>query len=824
MTRFRRAVLIATLALALAPGGALADWPTYHLNAARSGNATAEPTATSISHIWSAGLDGQVYAEPLMVGSMVLIATENNTVYALDAGTGHVLWENNSLGAPVPATSFVCGNIDPVGITGTPVVDTATGTMYVVTTVAQPRLHSELVAIRISDGATLWQQSIAPAGFDPTIQGQRSALALANGYVYVPFGGRAGDCGNYTAWVVGTAANGSGTQHVFSLPNGPSQGSFWATSGPAVDGAGNLYITSGNSQCATGCNPFDYGETIMKLSPDLSTIRDFWTPSNYGALNAGDTDLGSVGPALLNSGLLFQVGKAGDGYLIDSASMGGLGANPKFSLHACPGLTVDAAFGGTAYAPPYIYVPCTDGIEALNVNETTPSFTLAWHGPPTSFAGPPIVAGGLVWTIDPAGTLYGLNPTSGATTFSANIGGAHHFATPTAGAGRIFVPAGTSIEAFTLIPQPALTLNPWQLGFGQQQVGTTSAAQTSTITNSGNAPMTVSTIAASGDFAQTNTCGTLPATLQPGASCTVRVTFTPTAGGTRQGAVLITDNATGSPHQLSLGGYSMPFKAAYTLDGWGGLHPVAGSPAMSGGGFWPNWKIARSAALLPDASGGYTLDGFGGAHQFGAAAPVTAAYFGFDIARDIVLLPTSTRTAPQGYTLDGWGGIHPFGGAPATHGGGYWPNWDIAKRFALLGDGTGGYILDGWGGLHPFAVGSNALPPTITNNGYWPNWNIARDIALTPGSSRTAVSGVTLDGWGGVHPFGSSGAIAGATAFWPNWDIARAVKLANDSTALTPRGWVLDGWGGLHEFGGAPHLPMGGYWPNWDIAVQLALS
>jgi hypothetical protein len=239
---------------------------------------------------------------------------------------------------------------------------------------------------------------------------------------------------------------------------------------------------------------------------------------------------------------------------------------------------------------------------------------------------------------------------------------------------------------------------------------------------------------------------------------------------------------------------------------------------------WPNWNIARSAAIFADGSGGYVLDGYGGVHPFGATHQVATAYYGWDIARDVVFLPTATGATPQGYTLDGWGGIHPFGGAPATRGGGYWPNFDIAKRFALLSDGSGGYILDGWGGLHPFAVGSNPMPPAITNFAYWPNWNIARAIALTPGATAGNVSGVTLDGWGGVHPFGSTAPITMLTGFWLNWDIARAVSLSASSTAAHPMGWVLDGWGGLHQFGGAPLVQAGAFWPNHDVAKQLLMQ
>jgi GH18 family chitinase len=271
-----------------------------------------------------------------------------------------------------------------------------------------------------------------------------------------------------------------------------------------------------------------------------------------------------------------------------------------------------------------------------------------------------------------------------------------------------------------------------------------------------------------------------------------------------------------------------PFKAMYTLDGFGGLHPVGGSLPATTTGYWSGWKIARAGALLPDASGGFVLEGFGGVHPFRVGSnplPTSVtdyAYWnGWDIARDIVLLPTSTATRPQGYTLDGFGGVHQFGGAPVARGAPYW-GWDIARRLALLSDGTGGYVVDGYGAVHPFAVGDNPMPPALTNYAYWPGWNIARDLALVPGSTPATVGGVTLDGFGGPHQFGNAGGTTGF-AYWKAWDIARSVRLSPASTAAQPQGWVLDGFGGVHQFGGAPAVSMSAYW-NWDIAVSLLIA
>jgi hypothetical protein len=268
-----------------------------------------------------------------------------------------------------------------------------------------------------------------------------------------------------------------------------------------------------------------------------------------------------------------------------------------------------------------------------------------------------------------------------------------------------------------------------------------------------------------------------------------------------------------------------PFTAMVTVDAYGGVHPDGSSLLQGLPVQWPGWRIAQSAALLPDGTGGYMLDGFGGLHPFGSAAPVTITGYwaNWNIARDVAVIPGSTATTAKGYVLDGFGGLHPFGGAPTATVTGYWANWDIATRLAILSDGTGGYVMDGFGGLHPFAI--TAMPPSVTLTGYWSGWRIASGFTLAPTSTAAAVSGVTLDGYGGVHPFAggslSPAAAPATTGYWPGWSIARALALSPSSTPSAPQGWVLDGYGGLHPFGGAPSVATGAYWPSSDLAVNL---
>jgi Bacterial Ig-like domain (group 1) len=131
---------------------------------------------------------------------------------------------------------------------------------------------------------------------------------------------------------------------------------------------------------------------------------------------------------------------------------------------------------------------------------------------------------------------------------------------------------------------------------------------------------------------------------------------------------------------------------------------------------------------------------------------------------------------------------------------------------------SGGYTLDGWGGIHPYG---SALPAGAT--AYWPGWDIARGLAVCPTNRN---QGYTLDGWGGIHPFGSPGppAVAANTiAYWPGWDIARGIVVTSCTNPVGAAGYTLDGWGGVHAFGSAPAVTATGSWPGQDLAKGIAV-
>jgi polyvinyl alcohol dehydrogenase (cytochrome) len=432
----------------------LSNWLTYHETYWRGGFEANGPTEfSSARESWvSSNLDGVIYAEPLVFNNTVYVATEGDSVYALNEANGDVLWKTN-LGSPVPAStmgvSISCWTIDPLGVTSTPAIDPTTGTIYAVGMIEPGQFY--LFALNVKNGDLLWSRNVDPQGMNPLTQQQRPALALANGYVYIGFGGNGGDCGAYNGYLVAARENNDGPLLSYEVPTS-NGGPVWGPSGPAIDNAGDLYISTGNSNSTS---TFDYGNAVIKLSPVLQVLG-YFAPSDWITLNEHDLDLGSVGPTILNNDTIFQIGKEGVGYLLNSNDLGGIGGQ-EYSGDVCyQGQWNGGSFGGIAYDPPYLYVPCIyTGIIALKVNfGLKPSFSVLWNSS-AFFAGAPIVADGAIWTVNILnlgndGILYALNPANGSILFSADIGSVGHFISPSADRNLVFIGGNQSVWAFSV--------------------------------------------------------------------------------------------------------------------------------------------------------------------------------------------------------------------------------------------------------------------------------------------------------------------------------------------------------------------------------------
>jgi len=817
------------------------SWTTYHHDDGHTGYDPAAPALGSISPTagWAeTALDGEVYAEPLIYNGLVYAATLNDSVYALDQTTGATVWMRH-LGAP-QGGGWVCGNVSPMGILGTPVIDTAANRIYAVAEIAGAPPAYRLFGLDLGTGNVVLNVVITPPGFDWKIQQERGALAIANGDIYVPFGGRDGDCFDgttpYYGYVVGIATSGAGSPNIFRTPSRAE--SVWAAGGVLVDDTShNVIFATGNAIPCTGATLRD---SIVEANPTLSSTN-FFEPSDWlPNWCSPDSDLGSAGPVLINSNLMFTAGKHGGGFLLNPANLGGIDGQlfptPKPATYSqadvCFGNTSAATYGSFAYVAPFVYVECEGrGLVALNVNASAPSFSPCdsacaspdWHAGGSTTFGPPIVAAGAVWVASNNG-LTAFNANTGSLIYQSAGFRVNRFVTPAEAGGQVFVPAGTVIKSFTFGGSSQVAATPAALGFGTQAPATTSAPQTVALDNSQAVTLNVSTASLTGangaNYVKgTDTC--TGAAIAPGGSCAVQVSFKPGGFGSLPASLSFTDDAPSSPQAVALTGIGALDNAShlYTLDGYGGVHANGGAAGLAFSAYWPGWNIARSLATFPDGLGGYVMDGYGGLHGFGNASPVAgSAYWpGWDIARQVVLAPWASQANPAGWTLDGWGGIHPFGGAPAVSGFAYWPGWDIARGLVILPDSTpssvAGYTMDGYGGIHPFGGA-----PSIGGFAYWPGWDIARGITLLPTASRTSPAGWTLDGYGGIHPFGGAPTVSGS-AYWPGWDIARGVV---GWTGNGAGGWVMDGYGGIHPFGSAPAISPFAYWPGWDIAVSLA--
>jgi len=425
-------------------------WPTYHLNAARGGFDSTEPSFRSMRSAWTAGpLDGAVYAEPLVDGSDVIVATENDSVYALDASTGAPQWHAN-LGAP-RTSNFPCGDIKPLGITGTPVIDA--GYLYVLAEIqTSPSTYTfNLAKLDPATGSVLYNKVVTPAGMDANTQQERSALNVSKGNVVITWGGLDGDCGTYHGYIE-TVSESSGTvQHAWHDTMNDNEGGMWGPSGAAVSGYGNIFVSTGNGS-SSDITKYDYGDSVLSFTPALKLDSFFapGAPQTWASLNQSDQDLGSAGPSLLPNGLLFAIGKSGRGYMLarphlpDNSNPGG---GENFSAPVCHA-TSDAAFSGLAVVGNTVLVPCRDGIADVQIDSSTAFHTL-WYS--TSGSSSPIRAGGLVWSLNMFGgsTLYGLNPSTGALVAQLSLPATTvHFASPTSGDGHLFVGDGNQVAAF----------------------------------------------------------------------------------------------------------------------------------------------------------------------------------------------------------------------------------------------------------------------------------------------------------------------------------------------------------------------------------------
>ena len=396
-----------------------ANWPEYNGNAARSGVARGVPPAGALRTAWTAHLDGAVYGQPLVVGNEVIAATENDSVYALNRATGKVIWGKH-LGTPVAQPpQHGCGNIYPLGITGTPVYDASNGLVYAVAEVTG--YHHMLVALSAATGAVALHRYLdtPTSANQPAFNQQRPGLTIDDGRVYATFGGLAGDCGPYQGSIVSAPLTGNGPLTSWRTPT-TREGAIWAPGGPVIGPDGNLSVSIGNGAATSGA--YDGSDSVTELSPALHRLA-YFAPSTWAADNAGDLDLGSTQPVLAAGNTVFIVGKRGVGYLLDGTHLGGIGGQLAQQ-------SICGAYGAAAVSGSVVYEPCRDGtgMAAVQVSAATKTIKVLWRGP-GSAQGTPVVGGGAVWVTDyNGGILYELRQSTGTVMHQIPVtGGLPHF-------------------------------------------------------------------------------------------------------------------------------------------------------------------------------------------------------------------------------------------------------------------------------------------------------------------------------------------------------------------------------------------------------------
>jgi hypothetical protein len=518
-------LFVAAMAAAnLSSGAAAQDYSvlTYHAHENRSGNFVVPKltwdSAQSI-HLdenFRTHVSGKIYAQPLYwhppgaTSAILVVATEDDMVYALDAETGKEIW-SRSLGTAIPLSALECGNVDPLGVTGTPVIDAFTQTVYVEAGIydsAGP--HHRVYALALKDGSPLpgWPVDVANAlkgrapTFDPKYQNERGALTILNGTLYVPFGGHYGDCGQYNGWVVGISLRDPSTTNSWSTR--ARGGGVWAPAGISSDGT-SLFIATGNT---IGAATWSGGEAVIRLPGDLhdsAAVKDFFAPANWHDLDEEDADLGGTAPVPLDlateSGsqhLILALGKDGRAYLLDRANLGGIGGSLavekvskdpiRTALAAYPATDgVLAAFPGRGIdCPP---MPSTglqssvvhflqnskwprigrlvdkllktedDALTALKIRPgSPPTIATSWCGRLRG-AGSPIVtttdghSDPVVWIVGAEGDnqLHGFRGDTGDPLFNGSadtLHGLHHFQSLIASENRLYVSADGQIYAF----------------------------------------------------------------------------------------------------------------------------------------------------------------------------------------------------------------------------------------------------------------------------------------------------------------------------------------------------------------------------------------
>ena len=434
-------------------------------------------------------ISGNVYSQPLYIeggpnGPVIIAVTESNNVYALNAVTGTVIWQRNV--GPAVTSGLPCGNINPVGITGTPVVNLASRALFFDALIDGSTKKHFIYSLNVDTGATNpgWPVDVSATAiyngitFNSLVQEERGGLALVNGIVYVSYSGYAGDCGNYHGWVVGVNLN--NPSNVRGWATTAIGGGIWGHGGVASDGT-NMFVVTGNT-FNTGGNWMG-GEAIIRLQAGPTWTgqpTDYWAPTNWLSLDNGDTDLGGVSgtvidvPGATPSQLVLALGKDRNAYLLNRNNLGGITA--PVSQANVSGTTLRGTSAVTFHTSQGTYFAFHDygnAVTAYKITATNPPAIVSGWSMGQNGRGSPWVTttdginNAIVWVAGVGGDqrLHGYNGDTGAVVYTG--GGANELMTGTrqwntgiVARGRIYFAADNKVYAFrlpTATPTPTAT-------------------------------------------------------------------------------------------------------------------------------------------------------------------------------------------------------------------------------------------------------------------------------------------------------------------------------------------------------------------------------
>jgi hypothetical protein len=514
--------------------GAQVNVTTQHNDIGRTGQNTAEVILTpenvssgSFGKLFSVPVDGEVFAQPLYLSginipglgthNVVFIATEHDSIYALDADTQMApLWQVTLLDAahgaqpeaiPEPSSDIGCTNIAPeYGVTGTPVIDASTGTLYVVSVSSESgypvqRLH----ALDVTTGAEKYGAPVTLAAsvpgsgtgssngvmaFDPKWTLQRAGLLLVNNNVYAAFGSHC-DFSPYHGWLLGyNETTLKQTAAFVTTPNGIGGGTWMGGAGLSADTTSaypRIFMPTGNgtydATLPLGTNNMDYADDLIQLTLNNGvTVTDFFTPYNQSTFAQYDVDVSSGGVLILpnQSGpyphLAVQLGKSGNVYLLNRDNLGGFNSASNKIVQEVDG-QISGLWGMPAYWNGNLYF-WTAGfpLTQFTISNGVISATPVAKGSYTSLSlgiTPSISSNGnsnaILWTIDSGSNpevLAAYDATNVATTLYSSAtnptrdiaGAAAKFSVPTIANGKVYVIASGQISVYGLTPPADFTL------------------------------------------------------------------------------------------------------------------------------------------------------------------------------------------------------------------------------------------------------------------------------------------------------------------------------------------------------------------------------